>query len=62
MVCKDFCGLGDSVYCIYVLQAGESCVMPLEKIMYFNIARDVEKKIQIAIYTSMCLNRSAYVK
>lgn len=62
MVCKDLCGLSDSAYCIYILQAGARCVMPLEKITYFNIAHDVEKKISIAIYTSIYLDRYAYIK
>ena len=45
VICKDFCGLSDSVYCMYILQTGARCVMPLDKITYFNIAYDVEKKI-----------------
>lgn len=57
-----FLCFSDSVYCIYMLQAGAKCVMPMENIIYFNIAQDVEKKDADGYLYAYIFYMYAYIK
>lgn len=57
-----FLCFSDNVYCICMLQADARYVMPMENIMYLNIAYDVEKKdVDSYLYTYI-FDMYAYIK